>query len=256
MVCNSITGRNAPQSAAFTLVELLVVIGIIAALIAVLMPALSKARDSARTLQCLSNLREINNALIMYTQQNRACVPMASVDDWSTPAANRLPNWRTHFVDHYKLSARTMECPVAPGGRQWVVPSGTVRYFTTTSDATANPRLHYAINASNNGLYSRRNDQWAKAQDVAGGPIVWRNIRKLKQSSKVMSFTESANTDWVGGGNGYGNLLVFRHAKGKIINVAYFDGHVGSVQVTMATGGETNLLECGFYGTLPWRSIP
>ena len=60
---------------AFTLVELLVVIGIIAVLIAILLPALNRAREAAKQVQCLSNMKQLSNAVIMFANENRGWMP-------------------------------------------------------------------------------------------------------------------------------------------------------------------------------------
>ena len=72
------------RSTGFTLVELLVVIGIIAVLISVLLPSLSRARKSANQIVCASNMRQLGVAVVLYANENRGILVPAMMrwDDW------------------------------------------------------------------------------------------------------------------------------------------------------------------------------
>jgi prepilin-type N-terminal cleavage/methylation domain-containing protein len=73
-----------PRTRAFTLVELLVVIGIIAILIAILMPALSRAKDQANGVKCSANMRTMMLAALMFAQDHKGCM-FGNWSDFNNP---------------------------------------------------------------------------------------------------------------------------------------------------------------------------
>jgi prepilin-type N-terminal cleavage/methylation domain-containing protein/prepilin-type processing-associated H-X9-DG protein len=105
----------------FTLVELLVVIGIIAVLISVLLPALQRAQSESRKVSCLSNLRQIGMGLVMYNTANRGYIVPSFNLPPATPGATTnvtgsptqpLDGWacildRDHLVDAPDRSSNT-----------------------------------------------------------------------------------------------------------------------------------------------------
>src|SRR5947207_2842129 len=85
-------------SRGFTLVELLVVIAIIAVLIGILLPTLSRARQSAISVQCMSNLKQVGMAALMYAGENQGWYPPSEAAALSSPTDERFLDWDASLV--------------------------------------------------------------------------------------------------------------------------------------------------------------
>jgi len=102
--------RAEDRCRAFTLVELLVVVGIIAVLIGILMPVLGRAREMSRRTGCLANLRSLGQAMYMYAQDNHDRLPN------SNPPGTVSDYDATNYVlvrlnDLYVNSPAAFHCP-------------------------------------------------------------------------------------------------------------------------------------------------
>ena len=206
---------------AFTLVELLVVIGIISVLIAILLPALSAARESAKAVKCVSNLRQLAVAAQMYCNTFHGSYPIAYYDagttsyswDFTTDRGSSGVSILPGLLWLGKADARIQQCPS----------------FEGSSNSTADPYTGYNYNTSYIG-----HGQF----EVIAPPI--KQIQVRRPSSCALF----GDGQYAAGANKYmrspfpapGDInLVGRHAgtqgfrhRGRT-NVVYCDGHAQTV---------------------------
>jgi prepilin-type N-terminal cleavage/methylation domain-containing protein/prepilin-type processing-associated H-X9-DG protein len=149
------TQRFRAPSAGFTLVEVLVVIAVIAMLAALLLPVLGRARESAKQVKCLSNVRQLAAALISYTNDNRGWFPGAAMGSqrlahdwihWQTSGNPPRDPQESAIARHLSkpLSDGVFTCPSdQPEQRtkNWYFPNdGPYRYsYTVNSFLVGNP---------------------------------------------------------------------------------------------------------------------
>lgn len=161
-------------SRAFTLVELLVVIGIIALLIGLLFPVLTSVRRLAVRTACLSQMRQIGTAMILYTQQNQGLLPRSS----HSAIALHCPPWGRSLMPLMGYGDY-----ISPGGGpRWKALFETGLYRCPADDRQGQ------------NLWSYGKNVYFELSAAETGGKTWWKITQVPQPSRTIIFCELRTT--------------------------------------------------------------
>jgi prepilin-type processing-associated H-X9-DG protein/prepilin-type N-terminal cleavage/methylation domain-containing protein len=242
---------------AFTLVELLVVIGIISILVAMLLPALNKARQQATTVQCASNMKQIGTALFMYANQSQGRLPPAYMafasgggpyQYWqqSLCAQGFLPRDLWPPGGRPKSTPNVLVCPAStvltdPGTGELIHNIQRGNYSANTGISLTDVGIFGYSDGTNPG--SSRNNEGARLQRVTNPGerimVLEAGFSYLIASRVGMARTYNStrglyvpgspfNQGYQWPGTYGGDAVLGRHPN-KTLNILFADGHVANV---------------------------
>jgi len=244
MLANA-TPRYSGHRRGFTLVELLVVIGIIALLISILLPSLSRAREQAKAVKCLNNLRQVSLTFVMYANENKGNLPVRNASKGQGHKQWDWIYWQKGQDINDSIVVRYLS------GASGIVPKEVLR---CPSDDYENHQLNDNTAADGPYFYSYTVNVYCISNNPITSTTNWYdrtlNLAKVKNSSQKILLGEEDEVhindgSWVadGGTNGTNepaDKLAIRHDYKKRLpddstnwsknldrrgNVGFLDGH-------------------------------
>jgi prepilin-type N-terminal cleavage/methylation domain-containing protein/prepilin-type processing-associated H-X9-DG protein len=191
----------------FTLVELLVVIGIIAVLIGILLPTLSSARRSAKTVRCAANLRSLGAACVLYCNENRGAVPTYSTVLTNTVSVPWFDQLAKYVFNHPPTGTLSPTIANVPGFEKSIFVGCPNFEFTALAPiAAVRTSTGYGINAMPRAeLWDLGTKEW----NLWVAPIATTQQPKPGETArqfKLVEFKNPANRALMADANGYGGL--------------------------------------------------
>lgn len=189
---------------AFTLLELLVVLAIIAILVAIIVPSLSKARENSRRSICLSNLKQIGISATMYADDHNGAFPSAvnaaSDGNSNIETANQLDKWGRLFPQ-YINEIQIFYCPSRQPGSKYSM--------TDPAEGSGN----FGVSTGGAACVT----SYAHRGGVDSSPL------RIRDADRPDNFAYGMDVFNMVGGTAYGASVCHR---GSYYNVLYLSGRV------------------------------
>ena len=219
----------------FTLIELLVVIAIIAILAGMLLPALNSARDRARVIDCISNMKQLGTGNEFYTSDNDGFLPLPQQPNSGrySNAINDDLQWSLLFVIDKYTNGKIFHCSARPDIANRTPKWATAESFLMVSGLFQYPDYGLNIYCGGLGSWPYSSNETAKNTRIkhpANKVLLGEDIDQANRANdqRGLYFLYRKYYD----GTGQLGQLYSCHNGGKTINITWADGHVSSQNVS------------------------